>query len=56
MFNDKAVEVVEERFQSLLSRYQTGLKHKMKISDFIFHINTKDFIKHYLLFIQTLNV
>ena len=31
MFNDKAVEVVEERFQSLLSRYQTGLKHKWKL-------------------------
>ena len=36
MINDKADEVVEELFQSLLSRYYFGLKTSMKGSDFIF--------------------
>ena len=36
MVNDKTVEVIEELFQSLLSRYQIGLETLMKGSDFIF--------------------
>ena len=34
--SDKAHEVIEELFQSLLSRYQIGLETSMKGSDFIF--------------------
>ena len=36
MINDKADEVMEEFFQSLLSRYQIRLEISMKGSDFIF--------------------
>ena len=36
MINEKADEVVEERFQSLLSRYQTGLETSIKDSYFDF--------------------
>ena len=36
MINDKADEVIEELFQSLLPRYQIGLETSMKDSDFIF--------------------
>ena len=35
MSNDKADEVIEELFQSLLSRYQVGLEASMKVSDFV---------------------
>ena len=34
--SDKVHEVIEELFQSLLSRYQIGLETSMKGSDFIF--------------------
>ena len=34
MPNDKEDEVIEELFQSLLSRYQTGLETSVKSSDF----------------------
>ena len=37
MINDKADEVIEELFESLLSRYQIGLEKSMKRSDFIFN-------------------
>ena len=33
----KTDEVIKERFQSLLNRYQIGLETSMKGSDFIFH-------------------
>ena len=33
----KADEVIEELFQSFLSRYQIGLETSMKSSDFIFN-------------------
>ena len=36
MINYKADEVIEEIFQSLLSRYHIGLETSMKGSDFIF--------------------
>ena len=36
MINEKLHEVVEELFQSRLSRYQIGLETSMKGSDFIF--------------------
>ena len=36
MINDKADEVIEEPFPSLLSKYQTGLEKSMKGSDFLF--------------------
>ena len=36
MINDKADEVIEELFHSLLSRYQIGLKASMKGSEFVF--------------------
>ena len=37
MINDKIIEeIVEECFQSHLSRYQFGLETSMKVSDFIF--------------------
>ena len=36
MINDKADEVTEEFFQSLLSRYQFGLETLMKGSEFVF--------------------
>ena len=35
MINDKGDEVIEELFQSHLSRYQFGLETSMKCSDFI---------------------
>ena len=34
--NDKADEVIQELFESILSRYQTGLEESMKESDFVF--------------------
>ena len=36
MINDKADEVLEELFQSILSRNQFGLETSKKVSDFIF--------------------
>ena len=36
MINDKTDEVIEELFQSSLSRYQIGLETLMQCSDFIF--------------------
>ena len=36
MNNDKADEITEERFQSLLSRYQIVLETSMKGGDFVF--------------------
>ena len=36
MTNNKADEVIEEFFQSLLLRYHTGLETAMKGNDFIF--------------------
>ena len=36
MIYDKADEVIQEVFESLLSRYQTGLEESMKGSDLIF--------------------
>ena len=36
MLYDNAKEVVNELFESLLSRYQIGLKTSMRGSDFIF--------------------
>ena len=36
MVNDKANEVIEKKFQLLLSRYQIGLETSMRGSDFIF--------------------
>ena len=37
MINDKEDEVIEKRFQSLLSRYQVGFETSMKGIDFKFH-------------------
>ena len=37
MINDKADGVIEELFQSLVSRYQIGLETSMRGSDFIFN-------------------
>ena len=34
--NEKADEVIEERFESLLNRYQIGLETSMRGSDFTF--------------------
>ena len=36
MISDKADEIIEDFFQSLLSKYQIGLETSMKDSDFIF--------------------
>ena len=36
MMNDKADEVIEELFKSLLSRYQIGLETSMKGGEFVF--------------------
>ena len=36
MINDKANDIIEERFQSFLSRCRIWLKTSMKGSDFIF--------------------
>ena len=36
MISDKADEVIEELFQSLLSRYQIGLETSRKGSQFVF--------------------
>ena len=38
IINDKAEEVIEERFRSLLSRYQIGLETTIKGGDFIFTV------------------
>ena len=51
IFNDKVDKVIEERFQSLLFRYQSGLETTMKGCCFIFynrggsHIDSPDWIK-----------
>ena len=37
MINDQADEVIEELFESLISRYQIGLETSMKDSNFIFN-------------------
>ena len=37
MINDKEDEVIEELFQSILSRYQIGLETSMEGSEFIFY-------------------
>ena len=37
MINDQADEVIEELFESLLSRYQIGLEISMKDSNFTFN-------------------
>ena len=37
MITDKADEVIEELFESLLNRYQIELETSMRGSDFIFH-------------------
>ena len=39
MIDDKADKVIEELFQSPLSRFQIGLEKSMKGSDFIFDWN-----------------
>ena len=36
MINDKANELIKEHFQSLLSKYQTGLEASMKGGEFFF--------------------
>ena len=36
MINDKAHELVEELFESLLNRYQNNLEKPMKGSEFVF--------------------
>ena len=36
MINDKVDEFMEEHFQSLLSKYETGFETSMKGRDFIF--------------------
>ena len=36
MVNYKADKVIEELFQSLLSRYQIGLETSIKVSEFVF--------------------
>ena len=36
MISDKADEIIEELFQSLLNRYQIRLETLMRVSDFIF--------------------
>ena len=36
MTYDKADEVIEELFESFLSRYQIALETSIKVSDFIF--------------------
>ena len=36
MINDKAEEVVEELFESLINRYQNSLQESMKGSEFFF--------------------
>ena len=36
MINDKANEVIEERFQSLLLRYEIELETSMRDRDFVF--------------------
>ena len=36
MINDKADEVIEERFESFVNSYQIGLETSMRGSDFIF--------------------
>ena len=37
MINDQADEVIEELFESLLSRYQIGLEISMQDSNFTFN-------------------
>ena len=47
MNNNKKNEVTEERFQSLLSRYQIGQETSRKCSDFIFdYINLLQYKCH----------
>ena len=47
MIYDKADEVIKELFESLLHRYQIGLKTSMKGSDFIFDcVNFLDYKCH----------
>ena len=36
MINNKADEVIEKRFESLLKKYQTGSETSMRGNDFIF--------------------
>ena len=36
MNDDKANKVIAERFQSLLSRHQTGFETSIKVSDIVF--------------------
>ena len=36
IYDDKSDEVIEELFELLFNRYQTGLETSMKGSDFIF--------------------
>ena len=36
LINDKADEVIEEPFQSLLSKYEIGLETWIRVSNFIF--------------------
>ena len=36
IINDKPDEVIQELFQSVLSRYWIGLETSMKVSDFVF--------------------
>ena len=36
MINDKADEIFEKHFESLLNRYQIGLETSVRDSDFIF--------------------
>ena len=38
MIKDKASEVIEKLFDSLIKKYQIGLVKSMRGSDFIFHI------------------
>ena len=44
MIHDKADEVIEELFQSLISRYQIGLESSMRGTDLIFDC---DHLLHY---------
>ena len=47
MIIDKANEVTEEHFQSLLSRYQIGLGTSMRGTDFIFDCVHLLYYKYY---------
>ena len=39
--NDKADEVIEQLFQSLLSRYQNNLEKSIRGSDYVYLLNYK---------------